>query len=157
LVNLHIIMVAPRLVPTVSRSALRVAKANKSLFGRRSMASAAAATGTVRYVTIFLLNRSTLFNHQLHHLRLQSNLMLCLFWIFRLSMLQFLYMLRCSMLVFRKPFFFFHFLRKSRNCRKGQSWLLIGQPIRTFPSYYSFFFDDWKRLQQQNLSSPNSQ
>lgn len=43
-------MVAPRLVPAVSRSAFRVAQANKRVFGRRSMASAAAPTGTVRYV-----------------------------------------------------------------------------------------------------------
>lgn len=41
-------MVAPRLVPSVSRSAYRVAQSNARLFGRRTMATEAAAVGTVR-------------------------------------------------------------------------------------------------------------
>ncbi|VVT53289.1 uncharacterized protein SAPINGB_P003498 [Magnusiomyces paraingens] len=43
-------MVAPRLVPSVSRSAFRVAQSNARLFGRRTMATEATAVGTVRSV-----------------------------------------------------------------------------------------------------------
>lgn len=55
-VDLFLIMVVQRLIPSASRSAYHVA--------RRSMASAAAATGTIRYVqsTLFFRKQATFQN-----------------------------------------------------------------------------------------------